>query len=452
MNHRVRRLISAISMVLVCTVLIEPRYGWSAAFNEKVVRDCVKESVKLLMRGEQPVEEQRKRIQEISAMIDGGVVSKEEIQKIVKAQVFAGMEEHKLSRYEIGNMLNRASKLLPSVAGDELHQMLWEKVQETLREPITLKMGTLAPDGTSWVDFPRKKINPHLKRLSGGKLNMKLYVGGVMGEDGDILRKMDLDQLDACGCSALGIYKAAPEMGVLSLPRLFRNYEEVYHISEKFVKEIDDAFEKRGYSSDVLVHGGFLYLWSKNNILSLDDARKQRILTWFGTVETATCEELGIHPTPVAVPEAVAAYNTGLINGSFSPAPWILGAQAYNNVNYYISQPFFYMPGSFVSSNTLWDRFKNKYSDVFTHNFNELRIFEIRSMEKQWRTELKDYEKKCFDAFETRIGIKPVALPDRDMSEIDAAAERVWEKLTGKLYSRDLLDRIIKELENYRKK
>jgi TRAP-type C4-dicarboxylate transport system substrate-binding protein len=452
MNHHLRRLILVLIPAFLCTTLMIPTGCWAASSGDEEVRNVIKESVSLLMKGEQPGKNQIQRIQGLAEMIASGALSKAEINKIVKGQAFTGMEAHRLSRYKIGNMLKQTPKLLPSITGDAFYKMLWEKVQETWQDPIILKLGTLAPDGTSWVDFPKKKINPRLNEISGGKLGLKLYVGGVMGEDGDILRKMDLEQLDGCGCSALGMYKAAPETGVLSLPRLFRDYDEVYHITDTFMKEIDAAFEKRGYIMDVLVHGGFLYLWSKNQLTSLDDARNQRILTWFGTVETATCAELGIHPVPVAVPEAVSAYNTGMINGSFSPAPWILGAQAYNNVEYYVSQPLFYMPGCFVSSKKLWDRYKDKYSDVFIHNFNELRIFEIRSMEKEWRAELKRYEEKCFEAFETRIGIKPVALPDKDMSEIDAASKKVWENLAGKLYSRDLLDRIIRELEDYRKR
>ena len=59
-----------------------------------------------------------------------------------------------------------------------------------------------------------------------------------MGEDTDILRKMDIGQLDSCGCTALGVLAACPDASALLLPGLFNNYDEIDYVLKKFRKRI----------------------------------------------------------------------------------------------------------------------------------------------------------------------------------------------------------------------
>jgi hypothetical protein len=98
------------------------------------------------------------------------------------------------------------------------------------------------------------------------------------------------------------------------------------------------------------------------------------------------------------------------------------------------------------------DQFQSKYPDPLIHNFTELRVYETLSKEREWReNHLRPYEKRCILALE-KYGIKPVSLGEKDMAAIDAAAKMVWEKLAGKLYSRALLNKILKELRSFRHK
>ncbi|MFO7560330.1 MAG: TRAP transporter substrate-binding protein DctP [Desulfobacterales bacterium] len=430
-----------------------PVNSHAAKMTEEQIRNIVATSVQLLMKNEEPTEEQSRKIQDLKEMVSQGSIGAKQISGIAKDRFFADMEKYRISRYEIGNMLKRVPELLPSVTGKEVHTILWEKVIQMLEEPFVLKTGTLAPQGTPWIIFPETKLNKHLNKVSKGKLVSKVYAGGVMGEDIDILRKMDMGQLDGCGCSALGTFKAIPELAVFSLPRLFRDYDEVDHIFKTFRKEIDAAAEEKGYLVDFLIDTGFSYIWLKNEANSLAALRKQKMLTWMGDVETATFKELGIRPIPIPVPEVVASLSTGLINTNVGPAPWVLGTQAYLHYKYYIAQPLNYSPAvQIYTRKNFEDRFRGKYPDALIQNFIELRIYEIRTLEREYiDNNLRPYEAKCLAAFQKQ-GIKPVQLSDKDMAEIDAASKRVWEKLSDKVYSKAFLDKILKELENYRSK
>lgn len=117
-------------------------------------------------------------------------------------------------------------------------------------DQVVLSIGTLAPPGTPWINIPEKVLLPRIAKLSNKKVVIKVYGGGVMGEDTDILRKMDIGQLSGCGCTALGILAASPETAVFLLPGFFRNYKEklskqfgvsetlAYNVQEMLIYEV----------------------------------------------------------------------------------------------------------------------------------------------------------------------------------------------------------------------
>ena len=58
----------------------------------------------------------------------------------------------------------------------------------------TLKIATLAPDGSSWMKELRVAAK-EIETTTQGRVIVKFYPGGVMGPDAVVLRKMRLGQL-----------------------------------------------------------------------------------------------------------------------------------------------------------------------------------------------------------------------------------------------------------------
>jgi TRAP-type transport system periplasmic protein len=319
-------------------------------------------------------------------------------------------------------------------------------------DPVLIKVGTLAPPGTPWLTVPETIAFPEIERLSGGKILMKIYGGGVMGEDTDILRKMDMGQLDSCGCTSIGVLAASPDTSAFLLPGLFRNYEEVDYICEKFRKRLDEGFEKKGYILAALIDTGFFYMFSKNKITGLADLRKQKVLTWFGAMETTMYKELGINPTPVAVPEIVSALSTGLADTNLAPAGWMLGMQAYQYSKYFLKPPLLYSPAAVIVSTRTKDRLQKQIgvSATYAHNVQELLVYEFNSMEPEWRRQIRAYEDKSLKAFESKCGIKVMTFSPEDQQFIEKASASVQRQMAGKAFSADLITDIQKALEAYR--
>lgn len=306
----------------------------------------------------------------------------------------------------------------------------------------TIKIGTLAPEKTPWIEIPRNYIIPRILDATNGKVKLVFYTSGVMGDDPDVVRKMRLGQLQGCGCTATGLYILAPELSVFSLPFLFSDYDEVNYVIEKMKPDIESILKRKNLFLFSMIHTGFMFIFSKEEINSLNLMRKQKMLTWFGKIEQETLRSLGINPIPLSVPEVVVSLRSGLINAHFSPPVWSLSAQSYLSTPFCVEPPFFYSPGGVIVDS---DSIKGIPTEAISLTKEVMGI-----TEKYWSEAVIEYEKKAMSAFK-EAGIKFVKMEESDVKEVKKKAEEVWFRLADEgLYPRDFLEKLLKFREEFR--
>ena len=54
---------------------------------------------------------------------------------------------------------------------------------------LTIKLGSLAPVGSPW-DNALRELAAEWQKISRGRVNMKIYPGGIAGDEPDMLRKI----------------------------------------------------------------------------------------------------------------------------------------------------------------------------------------------------------------------------------------------------------------------
>ena len=98
-------------------------------------------------------------------------------------------------------------------------------------QAATIKIATLAPDGSFWMKEVRRGADEIAER-TGGRVQIRLYPGGTMGNDQAVLRKMRIGQLQGGMVVGMTLAGISPELQVYGLPLMFRSYEEVDHVRE----------------------------------------------------------------------------------------------------------------------------------------------------------------------------------------------------------------------------
>src|SRR5437764_3732523 len=118
--------------------------------------------------------------------------------------------------------------------------------------PVRIKLGTLAPQGSTWHQL-LLEMAQKWSQASGGQVELKIYAGGTQGNEGEMIRKISIGQLQAASITAIGLREITPEPQAEDVPLLIDSYEEYDYVHERLRPRLDDALVRRGY---VPIHWG----------------------------------------------------------------------------------------------------------------------------------------------------------------------------------------------------
>lgn len=96
---------------------------------------------------------------------------------------------------------------------------------------LQLRMATLASDGSSWMKI-LSQGSAEMETKTQERVTFKWYAGGAQGDEGDMVRKINLGQLNGAALSGVGLSKIDPSIRVLDLPRMFATVEEFDYVSQ----------------------------------------------------------------------------------------------------------------------------------------------------------------------------------------------------------------------------
>src|SRR5689334_20951765 len=120
----------------------------------------------------------------------------------------------------------------------------------------TIKIATVAPDGTAWMKEMRAGAEA-VKKDTADRVEIKFYPGGVMGDEATVLRKVKIGQLQGGAFTGGEISGVDPDAQLYSLPFLFRDQAEVEAVRAKLDDKVKASFESNGFVALGLSGGGF---------------------------------------------------------------------------------------------------------------------------------------------------------------------------------------------------
>lgn len=223
-------------------------------------------------------------------------------------------------------------------------------------EDYTLKFATLAPVGSTWMNIITDWAN-QVEKESHGRLKFKLYGGGVSGDEPDVLRKIRFGQLHGGAMTGHGIGYIYSPARVLEIPFLFRNYQEVDHVRAQLMPEMRAGFRRNGFELLGWMEVGFVQLFSRTPIYSLDDMKKRRIWLWQGDpLGDAFFTASGLSPVPLPITEVFTSLSTGLIDTTIAPPLGAIALQWFSKTPYMTNIPIMDGIGGILVSREFFDK------------------------------------------------------------------------------------------------
>lgn len=220
-----------------------------------------------------------------------------------------------------------------------------------------IKTGTLAPEGSPWHET-LQEVGAQWSEMTGGDVSLKIYAGGILGDESDMVRKMRIGQLHAAALSAEGLMYIIPEFDVLRMPMLLRNDEELQYVRNEMTPYYKKLLEERGFILLAWGDAGWAYLYTKNPVIYPQDLNKynETVFIWAGGSGKKSWTDAGFKTAEVAAPDIFMSLQTGLIT-TFTTTPIVaLSYQWFAMTPYVTDMKAGPLPGAIIVSKKRWNQ------------------------------------------------------------------------------------------------
>jgi TRAP-type C4-dicarboxylate transport system substrate-binding protein len=308
--------------------------------------------------------------------------------------------------------------------------------------PLVIKIATLAPDGSSWAKA-FASLNQEVQKKTENKVQFKIYAGGVLGDETDMLRKMKIGQIQGVALSSAGLSSIFKEIDVVQVPFLFQKYEEVDYIFNKMDGFFRKGFEESGYTLLGWSDAGFLYLMSTLPITSVGDLKKAKV--WIledSNLAKAIFEEAGVKGIPLSVPDVLVGLQTGLVDVVYIPPSAAISLQWFTKIKYVTDLPLLYLAGAILVRKEIFGQIPASFQPVVM----ETARLHLGRLKTTTRNENRDALQVM-----TRQGIKIVTPAKEHLEEFKKLSARAMTHPGKQSFSKKNLDEVSSHLEAYRK-
>lgn len=221
---------------------------------------------------------------------------------------------------------------------------------------VDLKIATVAPDGSAWMKAMRAG-GDEIRQRTDGRVNLKFYAGGVMGNDKSVLRKIRIGQLQGGAFTAGGLAPVDRDLSLYGLPLQFHSLAEVDYVRQHLDQPLIDGLEQAGFVSFGLAEGGFALLMSDVPVRTIDDMRGKKVWVPEGdSVSYEVMESLGLAPVTLPLTDVMTGLEAGLINIIPSSTIAAVAFQWYTRVKYVTDTPLSYLFATLVVDKRAFSR------------------------------------------------------------------------------------------------
>jgi TRAP-type C4-dicarboxylate transport system substrate-binding protein len=211
-----------------------------------------------------------------------------------------------------------------------------------------LKIATVAPDGSHWMQQMRAGAQ-QIQSRTGGRVNIKFYPGGVMGNDAQVLRKIRGGQLQGGAFTAGGLAERYIPLNLYGIPLLFRSLDEVDAVRGKLDAKMIAGLEQAGFVSFGFTEGGFANLLANEPISGVDDMKRKKVWVPEGDqISFLVMQQMGLSPVVLPVTDVLTGLQTGLIEIAFASPVAALVLQWHTKTKYITQLPVSYSMGIFA--------------------------------------------------------------------------------------------------------
>ena len=313
---------------------------------------------------------------------------------------------------------------------------------DAVSKTTVIKLATLAPEGSVWTEI-FNGLNSELKEKTNNGVRLKIYAGGVLGDEKDMIRKIFVGQIHGAVLTSAGLSSIFNEMDVFQIPFLFETYDEVDYVLKKMDGFFKKGFEDKGFILPAWSEGGFIRLLSTKPIASLEDLRKAKTWTWEDApMAKAIFDEARISAIPLSLPDVLVGLQTGLVEVVYAPPAGAISLQWFTKTKYMTDVPLMYLIGGVVIKKNVFNKLSPDYQQV------------LMALCTKYLAQLKlVIRKENQEAIKVMVkhGVNLIYPSEDQIEDFKRISKNAMINQTGKSFSARVKDEVLTYLEEYRK-
>jgi TRAP-type transport system periplasmic protein len=201
----------------------------------------------------------------------------------------------------------------------------------------TLKMNITVPQNSHYgnaVDAFAKEVEAR----TGGRHKIQNFYAGALGAERESIEAVQLGTLDMVMTSTGPLPNFVPEVAILDIPFLFRDYAHARAVLDGPIgQELLAKFETKGLKALAWGENGFRHMTnSKHAVQGPGDLKGLKLRTMENPIHIQAYKGFGIIPTPMAITEVFTALQQGTVDGQENPLS-VIQSQKFDQVQKYLT-------------------------------------------------------------------------------------------------------------------
>lgn len=219
-----------------------------------------------------------------------------------------------------------------------------------------LKIATLAPAGTTWMKEMKAGATLIAERTEG-RVKLKFYPGGVMGNDQSVHRKIKIGQLHGGAFTPGGLAQVESSIQSLGLPMMFESFDEIDYVRKRMDPVLKQKMEASGFVLLGISEGGFVRILSKKPMQDLESIRNSKVWVPAGDrIGQMAMSALGITPISLPIADVFTGLQTGLIETVTVNPTSAIAFQWHTSTSFMTEVPISYLIGLMAIQKKAFDK------------------------------------------------------------------------------------------------
>jgi tripartite ATP-independent transporter DctP family solute receptor len=230
----------------------------------------------------------------------------------------------------------------------------------------TFKMNVSVPQNSHYgvaVDTFAAEV----EKRTGGRYKIQNFYASALGNEREAVEAVQLGTLDLVMTSTGPIPNFVPEVAILDIPFLFRDYAHARGVLDGPIgQEMLQKFESKGFKALAWGENGFRHMTnSKQPVNTPADLKGLKMRTMENPVHIQAYKGFGIIPTPMAISEVFTALQQGTVDGQENPLT-VIQAWKFDQVQKHLTLTgHVYSPAVILMGKPLWDKLSAADKEAF---------------------------------------------------------------------------------------